>query len=127
MKYFFILLGLMLSYPLFAQEWGTVFPTEKEMAQMDKKMSGKKIIVQNSYYPKSGKLDEVLALRIVASKLLKEFGFSPGRVLVQRQTMDRSKGKEAEIASIVWLSEYESLESLKKSYGKLDLYKGESI
>lgn len=81
---------------------------------MDKKMSGKRIIVQNFYYPKSGKLDEALSLRIVASKLLKEFGFSPGRVVVQRQTMDISKGKEAEIAFVVWLSEYESLESLKK-------------
>lgn len=28
--------------------------------------------------------------------------------------MDRSKGKEAEIASIVWQVEYDSLESLKK-------------
>ncbi len=114
MKYILILQCLMLSLPSFAQEWGTVFPTEKEMAEMDKKMSGRKIIVQNSYYPKSGKFDEVLALRIAASELLKEFGFSPGRILVQRQMLDRFKEKEQEIASILWLSEYESLESLKK-------------
>jgi hypothetical protein len=43
-------------------------------------MLGKKIVVQNFYYPKPGKFDEVLALRVVASKLFKEFGFSAGMV-----------------------------------------------
>ena len=103
---------LMLSLSISAQEWGTVFPTEKEMAELDKNSSSR-IIVQNSYYPKSGKFDDVLALRIAASKLLKEFGFSSGKVLVHRQTIDSLKGKE-EVASVVWLCEYESLESLKK-------------
>ena len=114
MKHILILICLIFSYSSLAQEWGTVFPSEKEIAEMDKNMSAKKIIVQNFYYPKPGKFDEVLALRIEASKLLKEFGFSSGMVFVNRQTMDRQKGKEAEVASIIWHGEYESLESLKK-------------
>ena len=69
--------------------------------------------MQNFYYPKPGKFDEVLALRVAASKLLKEFGSSPLKVLVNRQTIDRSKGKEAEVASIIWQVEYDSLETLK--------------
>ena len=97
-----------------AQEWGTSFPTEKEISAMDNRMSGKRVVVQNYYYSKPGKVDEILALRIEASKLLKEFGFSAGNVLVNRQTMDRAKGKETEVASILWQVEYESLESLKK-------------
>lgn len=65
-----------------------------------------KILVENHYFPKSGKFEEVLSLRIAASKLLKEFGLSPGQVSVTRQTEDR------EIAGIVWQCEYESLNAL---------------
>ena len=114
MKHTLILLYFIFSFPLIASEWGTSFPTEKEVSEMDRNMSGKKIVVQNFYFPKPGKFDEVLALRVEASKLLKEFGFSPGMILVHRQTMDRSKGKEAEITSILWQVEYQSVESLKK-------------
>jgi hypothetical protein len=102
------------SFPLFAQEWGTVFPNEKEVAQIDRAYASQKILVQNHYYPKPGKFNEVLALRIAASKLLKEFGMTAGRVIVSRQTMDRANGKQEEIAAIVWNAEYESLEALKK-------------
>lgn len=92
MKHIFILLCLALSTPSLAS-----------LSELDKKMSGKKIIVQNSYHPKPGKFDEVLALRIKASKLLKEFGFSSGIVLVGREQ-----------GPIVWHAEYESLEALNK-------------
>jgi hypothetical protein len=109
-----ILLCSMFSFQSFAQEWGTVFPTDKEIAAIDKTYSGKKIIVQNHYYPKAGKFDEVLALRIAASKLRKEFGFSAGRVIVTRQTLDRANGKQEEVAAVTWHSEYESLGALKK-------------
>jgi hypothetical protein len=102
------------SFQAFAQEWGTVFPTDKEIAELDKTYAAKKLLVQNHYCPKPGKLDEVLALRIAASKLLKEFGLSPGRVMVTRQTMDRANGKQDEIAAVTFQSEYESLEALKK-------------
>jgi hypothetical protein len=102
------------SYKSFAQEWGTVFPTDIEIAEMDKTYSGKKILVQNHYYPKPGKFDEVLALRIAASKLLREFSLSACRVMVTRQTMDRANGKQDEIAAVTFQSEYESLEALEK-------------
>lgn len=108
-----ILLLSIFSFQSFAQKWGTVFPTEKEIAEIDRTYVGQKIIVQNHYYPKPGKFDEVLALRIAASKLLKEFGFVAGRVIVTRQTMDRANGKQEEIASVVWHAEYESLRVLK--------------
>ena len=108
-----VLLCSIFSYQSFAQEWGTIFPTDKEIAEMDKTYSRQKIILQNHYYPKLGKFNEVLALRIAASKLLKEFGFAAGRVMVTRQTMDRAAGKKEEIAAIIWLSEYENLEVLK--------------
>lgn len=80
---------------------------------MDRTYSGQKIIVQNHYYPKPGKLDEMLAVRIAASKLLKEFDFAAGRVMVTRQTMDGAKGKQEEVAAVVWYSEYENLDALK--------------
>jgi hypothetical protein len=40
-----------------------------------------------------------LVLRITASKLLKEFGPSGGRIMVTRQTMDRASVKKIEILS----------------------------
>lgn len=113
LTFVFVLCSLVFSLQTLAQEWGTVFPTEKEVVELDRAYSGKKIIVQNHYYPKVGKFDEVLALRIAASKLLKEFGLSAGRVLVNRQTMDKARGKQQEVASVTWVAEYESLEALK--------------
>jgi hypothetical protein len=59
--------------------------------------------VRNYYYPKPGKLEEVIALRIDASKLLKEFGLSSGRVMVAEQNEDEA---------VVWESEYQSIQSL---------------
>jgi hypothetical protein len=110
----FILLCSIFSFQSFAQEWGTVFPTDKEVAELDNTYSGKKIIVQNHYFPKPGKFNEVLALRITATKLLKEFGFSTGRVMVTRQIMDRANGKQDEVAAVTFQSEYENLAALKK-------------
>ena len=60
-----------------------------------------KIMVQNLYYPKPGKIDEVLALRIAASKLLKEFGMTSGRVMVSKET-------------VVWQGEYLNISALEK-------------
>lgn len=60
-----------------------------------------KILVQNHYYPKPGKFDEVLALRIAASKLLKEFGMTSGRVVVTGKT-------------VVWQGEYLNSSALEK-------------
>lgn len=97
----------------FAQEWGTVFPTDQEVAKLDATHSNQKIIVENHYYPKPGKHDEVRALRIEASRLLIKFGFTAGQVLVTRQTMDRDSGKQDEIAAVVWRAEYKSLAALK--------------
>lgn len=65
-----------------------------------------KILVENHYYPKPGKFEEVLALRIEASKLLKEFGLSAGQINISRQTEDK------EIAAIVWQCEYASMSAL---------------
>ncbi len=70
----------------------------------------RKVIVQNYYYPKPGKLEEVVALRIDASKLLKEFGLSSGKVMVIEQ-----KTKEA----VIWESEYVSMQSLEKELNSL--------
>jgi hypothetical protein len=109
-----ILISSLFSLQSTAQEWGTVFPTEKEVAEMDKTHFGRKIVVQNHYYPKPGRFNEVVELRIAATKLLKEFGFSAGQVMVTRQTLDRAKGKKEEIAAVTFQSEYDSLEALKK-------------
>jgi len=108
------LFSSLFSIQALAKEWGTVFPTDKEIAEMDKTYSGKKIIVENHYYPRPGKFDEVLALRIAASKLQKEFGFPAGRIMVNRQTRDMANGKKEEVAEVIWLTEYESLGSLDK-------------
>ncbi len=50
----------------------------------------------------------------MASKLLKEFGPSGGRIMVTQQTMHRASVKKIEIALITYQSEYESVEALKK-------------
>lgn len=104
---FVILLCSLFSLIAFAQE-------DKEIVKIDKAYASKKIIVRNYYYPKPGKFDEVLALRIAASQLLKEFGLSAGRVLVTRQTMNKANGKQEEIAAVTYLSEYENLAALEK-------------
>lgn len=104
-----------------AQGLDTVFPTDKEVAEMDRKFSDHKIVVENNYYPKPGKFEEVLTLRIAASKLLKEFGLSPGKITVARQTKDSAKGKQAEVAAIVWSCEYKNLVALEKEISSLTL------
>ncbi len=110
----FFFLFIIFSHQLIAQEWGTVFPTDKAIVEMDKAYSGQRIVVENHYYPKPGKFDEVLALRIEASELRRKLGFTPGRILVNRQTMDRANDKQEEVAAIIWHSEFENLETLKK-------------
>lgn len=116
MKKLIVLIWLCLTFSSrsSAQEWGTVFPTDKEVAKMDVTYANQKIIVQNYYYPKPGKLDEVRVLRVEASKLLKKFGLTAGQVLVSRQTMDRASGKQEEVATIIWHAEYQNLSALKK-------------
>lgn len=105
---------LVFSVQAFAQKWGTAFPTDAEIAEMDSNYSGQKIMVENHYFPKPGKFNEVLALRIAASKLLKEFGLSAGKVTVTRQTLDTANGNQEDVAAIVWHCEYKNLAALKK-------------
>jgi|GEM_PF-4377748 len=109
-----IIICLVFSLQALAQRWGTAFPTDTEIAEMDRKYSDQAIMVENHYFPKPGKFNEVLALRTAASKLLKEFGLSAGRVTVTRQTLDSTNGKEEDIAAIVWHCEYQNLAALKK-------------
>lgn len=81
-----------------------------QKTEMDKKYHGRKIIVQNFYYPKSGKLNEVLALRIAASERLKELGLTVGRVFITR-----------EIQSVVWQAEYQNLAAFEIELRKLSV------
>ena len=108
-----IFLITVLSYQAHAKKWKTIFPTEQEIEKMDKSYVNNKITVQNYYYPKMGKFNEVLSLRVKASKVLKEFGLKSGQVMVARMTTDTAKGTKGEIAPIIWRVEYQSLKALK--------------
>lgn len=49
----FILLCLLFSLPSFSQEWGTIFPSDKEIAEIDKAYAGKKNHRPKSLLPKN--------------------------------------------------------------------------
>lgn len=108
-----IFLSVIFSSQSYAQDWGTVFRTDPEMAKMDVTYADQKIFVQNLYYPRPEKFKVVLELRMEASKLLKKKCFSAGQILVTRQTMDRASGKQGEIAHVEWQAEYKNLSALK--------------
>ena len=109
-----IFICLVFSLQALAQRWGTTFPTDTEIAEIDRNNSDQMIMIENHYFPKPGKFNEVLALRIAASKLLKEFGLSAGSVTVTRQTLDTANGKQEDVAAIVWHCEYKNLAALKR-------------
>ena len=115
MTYIRLLFLAFLAFPhqTHARKWKTLFPTKKEVSKLDKKYPDKKIIIQNYYYPKEGKFDEVLTLRIKASNLLKKFGLKAGKIIINRQTSDTEEG-HLMTAPLIWQAEYSSLNSLEK-------------
>jgi hypothetical protein len=66
----------------------------------------KHILVQNQYFPKSGKEEEVYKLRLHASEVIKKLGLRNGRVLKRMNVSDRPY--------VEWECEYSSLEEREK-------------
>lgn len=60
-----------------------------------------KIIVQNYYWAKEGKIDEVYAHRLYASKVRDSLGLAVGRVL-------KRIGENGELSHVIWECEYSS-------------------
>lgn len=75
-------------------------------------MSNKRILVQNHYFPKPGKEEEVYEWRLHASEVRAKLGLSGGRVLkrVQGDT----------VAAVVWECEYPSTEDRKRDASRLN-------
>jgi hypothetical protein len=70
------------------------------------------IIVQNYYWAKEGKIDEVYAHRLYASQVRGSLGLAVGRVL-------KRIGTNGELSHVVWECEYVSEAARKEDVRKL--------
>lgn len=75
--------------------------------------SGEAIIVQNLYFPKAGKEDEVLKTRQQASQVRAQLGLPVGRILLRTS----ESGSQPHI---IWECEYPSLQAREDDVAKLD-------
>ena len=72
----------------------------------------KSIIVQNYYWAKEGKVDEVYAHRLYASQVRDSLGLAVGRVLKRIETY-------GELSHVIWECEYSSEEARNEDVRKL--------
>ena len=72
----------------------------------------KPIVVQNAYFPKAGKEQEVYEWRLHASEVREKLGLPKGRVL--------RRVSEGSGSYIIWQCDYNSLEERKKDVELLD-------
>lgn len=72
-----------------------------------------KIIIQNYYWAKEGKIEEVYQHRLYASQVRKELGLAVGRVLKRTDA-------EGELPNVIWECEYESEEARQEDLRKLE-------
>ena len=70
------------------------------------------IVVQNYYWAKEGKIDEVYAHRLYASSVRDSLGLAVGRVL-------KRIGSEGELSHVIWECEYENMEAREADLRKL--------
>ncbi len=71
------------------------------------------IVVQNYYWAKEGKIDEVYAHRLYASEVRDSLGLAVGRVL-------KRIGTNGELSHVIWECEYPSEAARKEDVRKLD-------
>lgn len=71
-----------------------------------------RIVIQNYYWAKEGKIEEVYQHRLYASEVRKKLGLEVGRVL-KRTTTD------GELPHVIWECEYESEEARQEDVRKL--------
>ena len=72
----------------------------------------KPIVVQNAYFPKAGKENEVYEWRLHASDVREKMGLPKGRVL--------RRISEGNGPYVIWECEYSSIEERQKDVDKLD-------
>lgn len=72
------------------------------------------IVVQNEYYAKAGKEDDVLQTRIEASRIRKDLGLAVGRILVN---FGEHPG---ESATVIWECVYPSMEARESDVRALE-------
>ena len=70
------------------------------------------IVVQNYYWAKEGKIDEVYTHRLYASEVRESLGLAVGRVL-------KRIGKDGELSHIIWECEYSNEAARKEDVRKL--------
>ena len=66
-----------------------------------------RILIQNHYWAKEGKIQEVYEHRLYASSVRKKLGFAEGRVLLR-------KSNNSSLAHVIWECEFESEEARQK-------------
>lgn len=71
------------------------------------------IIVQNYYWAKEGKIEEVYAHRLYASEVRDSLGLAVGRVL-------KRIGTNGELSHVIWECEYTNEATRKEDIRKLD-------
>ena len=80
--------------------------------QESKESNEERILIQNYYWAKEGKIEEVYQHRLYASQVRQELGLAVGRVL-KRTTND------GELPNVIWECEYESEEARQEDIRKL--------
>jgi hypothetical protein len=70
------------------------------------------IVVQNSYWAKEGKIDEVYQHRLYASYVRDSLGLAVGRVL-------KRIGREGELSHVIWECKYASESARQEDVDKL--------
>ncbi len=87
-------------------------PTEtKEVPPTE--ASKEKIVIQNYYWAKDGKIEEVYQHRLYASQVRKELGLAVGRVFKRMDT-------DGDLPNVIWECEYDSEEARQEDLRKLE-------
>jgi hypothetical protein len=81
-------------------------------SSVNSKHEDHRIVVQNYYWAKEDKIDEVYAHRLYASEVRESLGLAVGRVL-------KRIGKEGELSHVIWECEYASQEARDEDIRKL--------
>jgi len=71
------------------------------------------VIVQNYYYAKPGKADEVYRWRLHASDVREKLGFARGRVLRRRESVDQTQ-ESSNLPDVIWECEYANIDERER-------------
>jgi hypothetical protein len=82
------------------------------------KSDGGAVVVQNYYYAKPGKADEVYRWRLHASDVRAKLGFARGRVLRRINTGNQTSAAQ-ELPDVIWECEYPTIKDRERDASAL--------